>query len=232
MGIHRVQEARWGDVWGAPTEALSARRRWLRERLALLGIGNLGNRFGDPQGQFRETYGATCLVGALLESWADDVPDEATVIAGRRVRRVGWDPAHEVGVLPADRIDGRVVIRMFTPRDPFIDVSAVRTRTWLVRQPSLRAALARAGATGPRLDSGLMEGSGPRSRIVTQHVARVVHSRPAGYAGIAFRTRLGGHHQNWAIFSRAVVGLLDRQPLRRTDPAVHQALHDLGLRLP
>lgn len=197
----------------------------------MLGVGRLGNRFADPSGQFRETYGTTCLVGALLECWADDMPDEATVIAGRRVRRVTWDPAYDVGVLPADRIDGRVVIKLFTPRDFFVDVSAIRTRTWLVRQPSMRSPLAGAGAPGPRLDSGLLEGSGPRSRIVTQSVARVIHSRPASYAGLAYRTRLGGAHQNWAIFDRALVGLMDRQPLRRTDPAVVQALYDLGLRL-
>ena len=232
MGVHRVQEAKWDDIWGAPIVALSPHRRWLRERLALLGARvDLGNRFADPRHEFRETYGATCLVGALLEIWADDVPNEATVVAGRRVRRTAWDPAREVGVLPPARVDGRVVIRLVVSPALFVDVSTVRTRTWLVRRPQLRGPLMRAGAPGPRIDSGLLEGSGPRSRIVTQAVARFIFNDVRRPIGIAYRTRLGGSHQNWAIFARQPVGLVDRQPLRRADPAVVQALSELGLRL-
>ena len=45
-----------------------------------------------------------------MEIWADDMPDEATVSAARAVRRVGWDPAHALGVLPADRVNLRQLI--------------------------------------------------------------------------------------------------------------------------
>jgi hypothetical protein len=232
QGVHRVQEAKWPQIWGPPRDTTSPARRWLSEQFALWGRGDLGHRYADPNGVFRETYASTCLIGALLETWADDTPDEATVIAAKKVNRTTWDPTHEVGVLPPARFADRDVIRLEADGAQFVDMSSVRTRTWLARQTSLAAPFRRVGFKGRRLDSGLLEGSGARSRIVTQHVARVVFNDALGYAGIKYRTRLGGQHQNWAIFDRFPVLVADRTPLLRTDPAVWAALAQLGLRLP
>ena len=77
---YRVQESRWAEIWGPPRVPATPARRWLRERHALLARTNLGNRFADPLGHYRETYSADCLVGALTECWADDVPHDATAL--------------------------------------------------------------------------------------------------------------------------------------------------------
>ena len=226
---YRVQESRWAEIWGPPRVPATPARRWLRERHALLARTNLGNRFADPLGHYRETYSADCLVGALTECWADDVPHDATVFAGRRVRRTTPSPPRPAGVLPSARVDGRDVITISVPEQEFADVSAVRTRTWLATHPSLRDPLRQVGAAGPRLDSGLLEGLGPRSRIVTQRVGRVIYEHPDVLAGVRYRSRVGDNYINWAVFDRAHVICVNRVPLRRGDPAVVQALADLGL---
>lgn len=231
-GIWRVQPTQFTDVWGREPTAVSPTRRWLREELVrFFGRGGgAGNRFADPFGQYRETYGATCLTGSLLELWANDVPDEATVIAAQRVRRVTWDAPYELGVLPADRVNDYDAVRLWLPNGEYADVGSIRTRTWLIRQTTLRDALVRARAIGPRLDSGLVEGSGPRSRLITQRIGRLLYEDPAAFTGIRFRTRLGGRHENWAVFYRRPIGILERGSLRFFGPAILEALEQLGLR--
>lgn len=192
--------------------------------------GGAGNRFADPRGQYHETYGSTCLVGSLLELWANDVPDEATVIAAERVRRIAWDAPRELGVLPADRGDDYDAVRLWLPNGGYADVGSIRTRTWLMRQSSLRSAFGHARAIGPRLDSGLLEESGPRSRLLTQQIRRLLYEYAPAFAGIRFRTRLGDRHENWAVFYRRPIGIIERAPLRSFGPAILEALQHLGLR--
>ena len=154
----------------------------------------MGHRFAHPLGRYEETYGATRLVGALLEVWANDVPDEGAVFAARLVRRAAWHPPHEIGRLPSHRFDNLVVLRLTLSSSKFVDLKSVSTRTWLSRHPDMQSAAKRAGARGVRFDSGLLEGSGPPSRIVTQNIGRVVYDDGSMFSGINFRTRVGGDY--------------------------------------
>lgn len=231
-GMYRVQSAEYDDVWGPDISPISPRHRWLRERLALLGLqSKLGHRYGHPLGMFRQVYGSNCVVGCLLELWADNVPDEATFLSASRVRRVAWDPMKKVGVLPRSQYERLDVLLILRPNCSCIDVASIRTRTWLMKQNGLAVAAAKARAVGPRLDSGLIEGSGPRSRILTQEIAARLEKEPGDFGGIRFRTRLGEGYVNWALFQRSPVGIEWRVPPRTTDPSVFEALDQLGLRL-
>lgn len=216
------------DIWGPDRRPIGVAQRWLREQLSL-GLGrSLGQRFADPRGRFVETYAATKLEGALVEIWAWDVPDEATVLAARAVHQASWDAPFDPDELPSSSYEGLFVWTL-QPRDrtDFLDVSRTATRTWLRRAPELRGALRKAGA-GPVLASGLVEGDGPRSRIVTQAIAALAY-RGANVVGIGYRSRYGDGEENWAIFDKTVIGLIDKRLLDPTEPAAIEAARRLGL---
>ena len=227
--VVRVQ-GNYPDVWGRQREPRGRAHQWLRQHMARWAHHDLGNRFADPAGDYYETYAADSLEGALVEIWAHDVPDEATLLAATSVPQSSWDAPYDPWKLPKSSYE-ELFVWTLQPRDAvqYIDVSCVATRTWLRRAPALRNPLGLVGA-GPVLASGLVEGDGPRSRIVTQAIAAVAYGGP-GVVGIAYLSRYGNSEQNWAIFDKTFVGILDRTALDPTDPRAVQAAERLGLYL-
>jgi hypothetical protein len=227
-GIFRVQAERYEDVWGPEPKLHSEMERWLDELNSLWSGDPLKNRFAHPLGHYRETYGSNTLVGALEEIWADDMADEATVIAGILIRAI-WDPTFEINLLPPERIDNLVAIRMKSGPAKFVDVARVRTRTWLSRHPKLHFLRLWMKARSQRFDSGLIEGSDARSRIVTNRIGRVIWEDDQVYGGVSFSSRIDSKIVNWAIFDRARVCILERLPLLSYPREIKKALLDLGL---
>lgn len=215
------------DVWGPERTPRTPARRWLHEKLATLGLGTLGHRFADPRGTFYETYTAETLAGALVEIWADDVPDFATLHAASKVRGAGTTPYDPVR-LPEASMELHVWELGTRPNAVALDVRETQTRTWLRRSPELSAPFTRA-RVGTVLTSWTVEGEGPRSRIATQAIARHAYRDAAGYAGISYRSRHGNNENNFAIFDRSGVSVVAQRPLSASETGAIEAAERLGL---
>lgn len=221
-------QADYPDVWGPERRPIGVAQRWLRERMAIARRGSLGNRFADPWGKFLETYAATRLEGALVEIWAWDVPDEATILAARGIHQSSWDAPFDLDELPNSSYANLFVWTLeVRDREKFLDVSRTATRTWLRRAPEMAAPLKRAKA-GPILASGLVEGDGPRSRIVTQAASSLAYKGP-DVVGIGYQSRYGDVEENWAIFDKTCVGIVEKRQLDPTEPAAVEAARRVGL---
>lgn len=215
------------DVWGPERTPRTPARRWLQEKLATLGLATLGHRFADPRGVFYETYTAETLTGALVEVWADDVPDAALLHAASKVRGAAATPYDPVR-LPDASMELHVWELGTRPNGVALDVRETQTRTWLRRSPELSASFNRA-RVGAVLTSWTVEGEGALSRIATQAIARHVYRDAAGYAGIAYRSRHGSDEDAFAIFDRSGVSVEARRPLEATEAGAVEAAARLGL---
>lgn len=216
------------DIWGPERESTGPGRRWLRERMAILGVGSLGNRFADPRGEYTETYAARSLVGALVELWAADVPDEATLAAAGRVHQSRWDAPYEPEQLPSSSLELFVWGLAVQPNRCGIDLRQTDTRTWLRRSPGLRTPFSKA-RVGRELTTRVVEGDGPRSRVATQAIGRFVYDHDEGFDGIVYTSRHGSREDAYALFDKVVLCLLSKRALQRDEPEAVEAARRLGL---
>lgn len=216
------------DIWGPERRVVGRAQRWLREKAAIAGLGSLGNRFADPQGRFKETYTARSLSGALVELWASDVPDEAALNAATRVHQARFDAPFDPYELPRTSLNLFVWTVSVKLGRAGLDVRATETRTWLRRSPALSGVLARAGVDKV-LASGVVEGDGPKSRIVTQAISRHAYMHGDGFDGIVYRSRHGNGEDAFAVFDKVLACVHEKRPLDPKEAAASEAARRLGL---
>ena len=209
------------DPWGWPDWRLAGPR------------GTFGNRWDDPQGQYRVLYACSTRLGAFLETLARfrAAPELVRDLAGIR----GEADAILPGVVPATWCRNRMVSRAVLAGE-FADVGRHGSLAYLhsvMGQELVAAGVAEldAAAIRQRVQPGL-----------TKAISRRVYelSTPAGqakFAGIAYESRLGDDMTNWAIFEptpptvEMPFTVLERELIGADDPDIRHACELLGLQV-
>ena len=156
--------------------------------------GTFGNRWDDPQGEYRVLYACSQRVGAFVETLARFRPDLEVVAALARVE--GDEDGPPVGVVPARWLAGRRVGRAGLS-GRFVDVGDARSLATL-----------RTDAAASAIHYGLSDIDASAIRLTarrgfTQEISRLVYAsvnEGGPFAGIRYASRLGDQFTNWAIF--------------------------------
>lgn len=196
------------------------------------------NRFDDPLGEYRVRYFATTRRGAFLEIlgwWRTEQQTRARLAAVEDIDETVEPPLPD-GVtrtfLDALRQAQATVVGA---SDMFVDVADPETHQTLGRHGRVRLALDASGlgATGipAQLDEGTIRLGGPRGRLITQAVSRVVFAETE-FSGIRYTSRFDVREECWAVFDSVHILFSDPEPISLTDPDLRDAAHILGVRLP
>ncbi|WP_053225769.1 RES family NAD+ phosphorylase [Solirubrobacter soli] len=186
-----------------------------------------GNRYDDPEGEYRVLYAAGQRRGAFLETLArfradlqliaelatiDDDPEHPTIAAATVPRE--WLETRCVGAAEAASLD-------------FVDISHSRSLAHL--RHALAHRLIHYGLDD--LDAGDIRKRTPRA--LTQEVSRYVFERPEAFAGIRYLSRLGDELANWGIFEGSELDAIleDNEAIEPDDPDFVSALETLNLTL-
>jgi len=189
-----------------------------------------GNRFDDPEDQYRVLYASAERETTFRECLARFRPDPAIVVAEIAEND---DDENSPRTLPAGRIaltwlqnrrigTGRLI-------GEFCDIGHSASIAHL--RHALAARLPDFGLDD--LDAGDIRLRAPRG--FTQETSRYIfeqtdHGQPA-YAGIRYGSRLGDELTNWAIFEPNVPVDCVQEEIEPDDPDLVQVLEDYGLAL-
>ena len=179
--VYRV--ARGPDVWAWPDWDYAT------------ADGTFGNRWDDPNGEFRVLYASSTAFGALLETLAPFRPDLELLAL---LEGIDDDHRHvEAGTVPSPWLEERWIGEAELT-GPYVDVGAADTLAWL------RSRLAsRATDLGiEEVDAATVRLGAPRA--FTQAIARLVYEYQlddgVGPSGIRYRSRYDDDTVNWAMF--------------------------------
>lgn len=193
--------------------------------------GTFGNRYDDPEGDYRVLYASSQRVGAFVEVLARYRTDPALVAEYAEIAVDDGDeyPTIPPGLVPADWPAHRCVGTATHP-GPFADVGHSDSLA------HLRVALA------PRLlhyglddfDASDLRRRAPRA--LSQEISRYVFERgvDAGgerLAGVRYLSRLGDEFENWGIFEGSEPANTTSEPIATDDDDLAAALEKLDLRL-
>jgi hypothetical protein len=197
--------------------------------------GTFGNRYDDPDGEYRVLYAADQRRGAFLETLSRfrvDVQLLAELDAIEGDERDDAFPTARSGVVPSDWLATRRIGTATAASLWFVDVAHSESLVHL--RECLAARLVHYGLDD--LDAGDLRRRAPRA--LTQEISRYVFehgSAPSGepVAGIAYRSRLGDELTNWAIFEgHQLDEIVDADTIiAADDPDLVGALETLGLTL-
>jgi hypothetical protein len=204
--IHRV--SRRPDAWAWPDWAYAHED------------GTFGNRYDDPDGEYRVLYASEQRAGTFAETLARFRPD--LEIAAER-GRIAADPQDEEyaasvapGVVPREWLGERVV-GTATHDGTFVDVGQSESLVHL--RAALAARVLHYGFDD--LDAGDLRRRAPRA--FTQEISRHVFEHalddagdPA--AGVRYLSRLGDELVNWAIFETEPPSTVSSDPIPPDDP--------------
>ncbi len=204
--IHRV--GRWPDGWAWPDWSYAH------------DDGTFGNRYDDPDGEYRVLYASDERAGALAETLARFRPDLELAAELALIAPDARDDDYPVpappGSVPREWLDVRV-IGSATHDGTFADVGRSDSLVYL------RAALAdHALSFGlDDLDAGDLRRRAPRA--FTQEISRHVFERARDasgdpLAGIRYLSRLGDEFVNWAIFETEPPSDTRSDPIEPDDP--------------
>ncbi len=202
--IYRV--ARHPDAWQLPD--------WSRAK-----DGTFGNRFDDPESDYRVLYASSQQVSCFVETLARFRPDLTLLEELKAIQ--GEDDYIPVGEVPRNWCDNRV-IGTASAEGNYADICGAEWIAALRRR--LGSECLRLGF--PDLDAAALQSPSPR--IITQLASRVVYDM--GLAGIYFRSRYGQNLENWALFEPCRIRHAESDPVSKNDPALAEALRILGLR--
>lgn len=211
--LYRI--ARGPDPWEYPD--------WSKGTSNPDGTITFGNRFDDPDGQYRVVYASSEIVGCYVETLARFRPDATLTPELQRI--AGEDDFQPLGLIPEKWFENRV-IGCAEVRGKFAEIY---TGGWVGHLRS------RLSPVCEKLGLGEFDLSVPmqaRERIVTQQVSGIVHDL-ANYAGICYASRFGEDMRNWALFEDA--WRIDRvwtRPVSPSDPELAEALKILRLDVP
>lgn len=176
--LHRI--GRQPDPWQYPD--------WSRAN----ADRTFGNRFDDPNGEYRVLYASSLRLGCFLETLARYRPDVALYAELREI--AGEDDFVPVGIVPREWLGNRMM-GSANAHGSFADVGAKDCLQSLRRQ--LAPLLIRCGI--PDFDASVLQRSGPR--ILTQRISEVLCEE--GFNGIRYLSKYGHDIENWALFEPA-----------------------------
>lgn len=186
--------------------------------------GTFGNRYDDPESEFRVLYASSDRLTCFLETLARFRPDphvEAIEITSDP--RDGEFPTLPPGHVPAEWTTKRA-IGTITVDWSFADIGTRRSLAHL--RQVLGHQLVRHGVDD--LDGAAIRASVPRA--FTQEVSRYVYEH-ADVAGLRYLSRLGDDGENWAIHEPAEIPMVRVTNVEPDDPDLRTALELFGLTL-
>jgi hypothetical protein len=202
--IYRV--ARHPDAWQLPD--------WSRAK-----DGTFGNRFDDPESDYRVLYAASQEVSCYVETLARFRPDLELMEELREIE--GDDDFLPVGEVPLEWCANRV-IGTAAAEGNYADIYAAEWIALLRRK--LVSECLRMGLRD--LDASGLQNSSPRT--LTQLVSRIVYDM--GLAGVYYRSRYGHNLENWALFEPCRILRTKSRKVTTDDEALAEAMGILGLK--
>ena len=204
QSIYRV--ARYPDAWQLPD--------WSRAK-----DGTFGNRFDDPESDYRVLYAASQEVSCYVETLARFRPDLTLLEELQEIE--GDDDFLPVGEVPLSWCENRVIGTAAADGN-YADIYAVEWIALLRRK--LVSDCLRLGLRD--LDASALQNSSPRT--LTQLVSRIVYE--IGLAGVYYRSRYGHNLENWALFEPCRIHRTKSKRVTADDPALEEAMEILGLK--
>ena len=180
-----------------------------------------GNRFDDPNAEYRVIYASSQLVSCYVEVLARFRPDYALLAELRAME--GEDDYQQVGVIPDEWFESR-----------FIGTAEVGGNYADLYRPAwvsyLRSRLQPLCVELGLSDFDVSDLIQATKRIVTQRASSIVYDLGA-FAGIYYDSRHGLGLENWALFEfKAIINpLIPVQRVSKNDPSLKQALEILHL---
>jgi hypothetical protein len=193
--------------------------------------GTFGNRFDDPDGEYRVLYASSQRLGALIETLARYRTDPAIVSVYEEIATEPEDadrhPTIPPGVVPRDWCSSRM-IGSARHDGPFADIGRSSSLTHL--RAALASQLVHYGLDD--LDAGELRRRAPRA--FTQDISRYVFERGVTeegerLVGIRYLSRLGDEIENWAIFEGTEPHGQLSEEIAPDDPDLLAALRALDL---
>jgi len=204
--VHRI--GRSPDPWQYPD--------WSRAN----SDRTFGNRFDDPNGEYRVLYASSARLGCFLETLARYRPDVALLADLQNI--TGDDDFVFPGIVPSDWLDARI-LGTADAHGTFADIASGE---WISR---LRHRLARAliELGIPDFDASVLQRSAPR--ILTQRISEFVYGER--FDGIRYLSKYGHDIENWALFEPAELTSTRHGYIQPDDPDLLNALRIFGLAL-
>ena len=206
IAIHRI--GRKPDPWQYPD--------WSRAN----PDRTFGNRFDDPNGEYRVLYASSVRLGCFLETLARYRPDIALFAELHEI--AGEDDFVPPGIVPREWLNDR---RMGSAscQGTFADIGATEWISKLRRD--LAGLLISLGV--PDFDASVLQRSAPR--ILTHRISEFVYSE--GFDGIRYLSKYGNDIENWALFEPADLTAANQRAIPPHDPDLNKALRIFSLTL-
>jgi len=204
QSIHRV--ARYPDAWQLPD--------WSRAK-----DGTFGNRFDDPESEYRVLYASSHEVSCFVETLARFRPDLTLMEELKEIE--GDDDFLPLGEVPLNWCSNRVIGTAAADGN-YADIYASEWIALLRRR--LVSDCLRLGIRD--LDASALQNSSPRT--LTQLVSRIVYDM--GLAGVYYRSRYGHNLENWALFEPCRIHRMKSKAIAPEDGALVEAMRILGLK--
>jgi hypothetical protein len=172
-----------------------------------------GNRFDDPNGEYRVLYASSVRLGCFLETLARYRPDMALYAELQEI--AGENDFISPGMIPQEWFRNRMM-GSATAHGTFVDIGASEWIATLRR--TLAPLLIKLGI--PDFDASVLQRSGPR--LLTQNVSEVVYRE--GFDGIRYLSKYGHDIENWALFEPAELTGITKNSIQPHDPDLREAL--------
>jgi hypothetical protein len=179
-----------------------------------------GNRFDDPNGEYRVLYSSSVRLGCFLETLARYRPDLTLYAELQEID--GPDDFFPLGTVPPEWFDRRL-IGSASISGNFADVGSAEWLSFLRR--GLAPLLIALGI--PEFDASVLQRTGPR--LLTQRVSEFCYK--AGLDGIRYLSKYGHDIENWALFEPAALTAEQQERIRSDDPDLLEALRLLDLKI-
>ena len=198
--------ARYPDAWQLPD--------WSRAK-----DGTFGNRFDDPESEYRVLYASSHEVSCFVETLARFRPDLTLMEELKEIE--GDDDFLPLGEVPLNWCSNRVIGTAAADGN-YADIYASEWIALLRRR--LVSDCLRLGIRD--LDASALQNSSPRT--LTQLVSRIVYDM--GLAGVYYRSRYGHNLENWALFEPCRIHRMKSKAIAPEDGALVEAMRILGLK--
>ena len=183
--------------------------------------GTFGNRFDDPQGNYRVLYAATQRVSCFVETLARFRPDISLIAELQAI--AGEDDYVPLGTVPSDWCEPRMMGEA-TVTGTYADIYGAGWVSHLRHELASECVV-----LGIKdLDDSVLQQGEPRR--LTQLASLKVNE--AGLDGIYYRSRYGHDLENWALFEPFEISSPEIPiPIRPDDVDLQEACRLLGLKV-
>jgi hypothetical protein len=187
--------------------------------------GTFGNRWDDPDGQYRVLYASTQRLGTFIETLARFRPDPAVAAELASMEDADDGLVMAPGQVPKSWLDKRRIGAAQVDGE-FADVGHSEWLVWLHRR--FAGMLIRLGIR--ELDaSALRSAARPLTQAISRRIYELTIEGERRFAGIAYLSRLGDEFQNWAIFEPAAISADIPGNIQTSDVDLAIAMQRFGL---